>query len=442
MEYPTYIAITQLIKNKTYPLDSTTKFKKKMDLMAKKYMVFNGRLYTKAKGEEESLEVLHEGNIEEVIKKVHEEGHVGINNTWYKVKLRYHASNLFDKVKEVLKVCDTCQFRKKKPARRTVYAKPISSGSCPFHMIGVDAVGPVIKSQEGNKYILVAVDYLTRWPIAQAVKEISEETTAEFLYNQVVQNYGVPNYILTDRGSNFVSTYVKTFLKKIGCRHLTTTAFRPQTNGLCERTNQTLTQAIAKLVRDHGDTKDWDKMIPSALVALRTMKNDTTGFTPGRLLYGYDLRTPSIWPAPRIDYVEGELNEEINRRIEEIDKVMLKCREDARLKSDEKKKKQKARYDLTVQERKRYEVGEQVLMKDHYKENKFSDVWIGPMTVMKVNNSGTYHLKGPNARRLEGAVNSDQLIPYSSRKSMVPDVQMKKNQEVFQSWLERRSTQV
>jgi hypothetical protein len=413
-----------------------------MDEMAKKYMVFNGRLYTRVKGEEESLEVLHEGNIEEVIKKVHEEGHIGINNTWYKVKSRYYAPSLFDKVKEVLKVCDTCQFRKKKPARRTVYGKPISSGRFPFYMIGCDAVGPVIESHRGNKYILVAVDYLTRWPIALAVKEISEITTAEFLYNEVVQNYGVPNYILTDRGSNFVSTYVKSFLKNIGCRHLTTTAFRPQTNGLCERTNQTLTQTIAKLVRDHGDTKDWDKMIPSALVALRTMKNDTTGLTPGRLLYGYDIRTPAIWPAPRIDYVEGELSEEVNRRIEEIESTMKQCREDARLKSEEKKKKQKSRYDRTVQLKRMYEIGEQVLMYDHYKETKFSDVWIGPMTIMKANNSGTYHLKGPNAKRLEGAVHGDQLIPYRSRKVMTPDVQMKKNEDVFRSWLERRSTRL
>jgi hypothetical protein len=120
MEYPTYIAITQLIKNKTYPLDSTAKFQKKMDLMVKRYIVLNGRLYTRAKGEEDSLEVLHEGNIEEVIKKVHKEGHFGVNNTWYKAKIQYYVPGLFNKIQEIVKNCETCQFRKKKPATSAI----------------------------------------------------------------------------------------------------------------------------------------------------------------------------------------------------------------------------------------------------------------------------------------------------------------------------------
>jgi len=55
-------------------------------------------------------------------------------------------------------------------------------------------------------------------------------------------------------------------------------------------------------------------------------------------------------------------------------------------------------------------------MKDQYPENKFADKWIGPMTVVRINGSGTYHLAGPNSRRLDGAVNGDQLIPFASRK--------------------------
>ncbi|KAG2195270.1 hypothetical protein INT47_005045 [Mucor saturninus] len=442
MEYPTYIAITQLKTHKTYPLDSTEEFKIKLKETAAKYKLINGILFTRVVDEEkeECLEVLHEGNIEEVIKMVHSEGHFGINNTWYRVKSRYFSpTRLFERIKEIVKNCDVCQYRKKKPARRTVYGKPILTPSTPFYMVGCDAVGPVIESKRGNRMILVAVDYLTRWPIAKAVKRIDEETTLDFLVTEILQDHGVPNFLLTDRGSNFVARYVKAFLKQVNCRHLTTSAFRPQTNGLVERTNQSLVQAIAKITKDKQENvEDWDLSIPGALLALRSMKSESTGYTPGFLLYGHELRTPSLWVAPREDYVEGEYQEEVNKRVEYVVSQLKESRKKAREESNEKKKKQKERYDVSVQHKKRYEIGEQVLMKDQYPDNKFADRWIGPMTVKKVNNSGTYHLVGPNARRLEGSINSDQLIPYHCKNAMIPDVQKKLNEQLFKSWIERK----
>lgn len=442
MDYPTYVAITQLKVHKTYPSDSTEEFKTKLKEMSKKYKLFKGILFTRPKNhEEEPLEVLHDGNIEEVIKFVHSEGHVGINNTWYKVKSRYYSPNkLYDTVKEFVKNCDICQFRKKKPARRTVPAKPILTPSTPFYVIGIDAVGPVIPSKQGNRMILVAVDYLTRWPIAKAVKRIDEETTVEFLVTEVLQHYGVPKYMLSDRGSNFMSKYFKSFLKQVSCRHITTSSFRPQTNGLVERTNQSLVQAISKITKDSQDNvENWDLSLPSALMAMRSMKSESTGFTPSYLLYGQEMRTPSLWVAPREDYVEGEYQTEINNRVEYVISKLQEVRKVAREVSNEKKNKQRERYNLTVQHKKRYQVGEQVLMKDQYPENKFADRWIGPMTVKKVNDSGTYHLVGPNARRLDGAVNSDQLIPYHCKNSMVPDIQKQVKEQLFKSWIERRT---
>ena len=113
-------------------------------------------------------------------------------------------------------------------------------------MIDCDAVGPVIESNLGNKYILVAVDYLTRWSATMSVKDITEETTATYLVDCIIQYYGVPQFILTDRGPNFTSRYVK----------------------------------------------DWDKKSSAVLMALRMMKSEGTGFTSGRLLFDYNLKTP------------------------------------------------------------------------------------------------------------------------------------------------------
>ncbi|KAI8969902.1 hypothetical protein BDF20DRAFT_826298 [Mycotypha africana] len=174
-------------------------------------------------------------------------------------------------------------------------------------------------------------------------------------------------------------------------------------------------------------------------MCLRSLKNDTSGYTPATILYGQDLMTPSVWPAPRYDFVEGEYDKYISERIEMMNTKLKELRTQARLISNEKKKDMKKRYDYKVHNRKLFTIGEHVLLYDHYKETKFSDVWIGPMTVCKVNKNGTYHLLGPNCKRLDGAVNGDYLISYQRHNRMTPDVDMAKNGLLYRPWLERKS---
>lgn len=88
-------------------------------------------------------------------------------------------------------------------------------------------------------------------------------------------------------------------------KDLTTTAFRPQTNDLCERMKGTIVQVLAKLANQDGNVAEWDRYLEPALLAIRTMPNESTGHTAARLLYGFDLRTPAIWPSPQRDFVEG-----------------------------------------------------------------------------------------------------------------------------------------
>ncbi|KAJ8651377.1 hypothetical protein O0I10_011871 [Lichtheimia ornata] len=308
-------------------------------------------------------------------------------------------------------------------------------------MIGCDAIGPFGKepTNQGNRYILVAIDYLTRWPVAKAVPDITETTTADFLYEQVVVNYGVPNYILTDRGSNFTSGYVREFLRKMDCRHITTTAYRPQVNGLCERMNGTITSALAKIARDHEDIHQWDKYVTSALLAARTMVNESTKYSPAVLLYGYELRTPAIWPAPREDFVEGELHLEVASRIKVIQHLVDQARIEARERTKEQQRKAKMRYDAQVHERPRFIAGDMVLMRDQRPAGKLDDKWIGPMTIVKANAGGTYYLHGPNKQRLKGAVHGDNLVPWVARTSMIPDVMIQKADQQFRAWVARRN---
>lgn len=433
------MALYYYLRKGTYPRDATENVKRRLREQAKRFEVYAGRVYYKADNEDElGYELLHEGNVDEVIQQIHEEGHFGIGNTYRRVRVQYNAPNLAQRVKALVRSCHTCQVRKRIPRKRTYPARPISIKSTPFYMVGCDAVGPTLNpTKKGNRYLLVAIDYLTKWPIARAVPRIDEETTAKFMFEEIVEKHGVPNYLLTDRGSNFKSYMVMNFLKELGCRHLTTTAYRPQTNGCCERLNQTLVNTISKLALDKEGTADWDEFVTPALMALRTMPNDGTGYTPAMLLYGKEMRTPANWPVPRRDFVLGEETEAIVQRVVDINDLLLKLRDDARSKAQREKERHKKLYDKTVEKRKRFNVGEKVLMRDPILPSKFHARWLGPMTVTRAMRNGVYELIGPNQRRLQGGVNGDHLIPYMQHKKLIPDVQVKRAEQQFQAWVER-----
>jgi hypothetical protein len=279
-------------------------------------------------------------------------------------------------------------------------------------MVGLDAVGPMKTTPNGNRYMLVCVDYLTRWPIAAPCKDITAKSAEKFLLNNVFQHFGIPTYLLTDRGTSFKAEYLDHVLKSLECKHLITTAYRPQSNGMVERLNQTLVQTISKIRRDSNVKKPWDSYISSALWYIRTMVNDSTGFSPSMLLYGFELRTPALWIPPTEGTIFTNTEDLIKSRTLYIENILKEVQQEAVTNSMGKKKKMKERYDKDVIERKQYEIGDKVLMKNHVPRSKFDEKWLGPMEIVKINKNSTYYLMDINARRIEEPVNGNYLVPY------------------------------
>ncbi|KAG2190727.1 hypothetical protein INT47_003139 [Mucor saturninus] len=417
MDFPYYIALYNYVRLKTYPVEATPSVKAGIRAKSKKVVQEDGREYY-------GRQLLHEGTIEEVVLKVHNEGHVGVNNTWNKVHLQYVGKGLRDVVKELVESCITCQARRRIRNKKVNPGYLVPTPSRPFYLVGCDCVGPLAETRSGMKYIIVAVDYLTKWPIAKAVKEISAETTAKFIQDEIVAVYGVPAHLITDRGSNYLSEYLSTYLKSIECNQRFSTSRRPQSNGQVERLNNTLVQTMANLRRD-GNSQPWDKYIQAALLTIRTMY----------VVVWYEMRTPTTWVPPRYDYVLGHVEEEISRRAKEIETWLAEVRETAKANADEKKKARKLIYDRTVVEGELFKVGDKVLMKDHYPAEKFADKFIGPLEVVKVNAATrTYYLVGPHSTRLKEAVNGDILVHFKESKRMIPDIQVERAMIKFQSW--------
>lgn len=438
MKFAWYVAVCQYIVNKTYPAGSDVNMKAKIRYQANRFYVNPiGKLFDNL-----NREVLHDGNALEMVTRVHCEGHLGIINTLEKVKKSYYLKGARGLIEAVVSDCETCQFRARVRFLRSNKAVVPKTPLYPFRMISVDAVGPLNETKGGKRYILTAICNFTRYPIAEAVKKIDEETTYEFLYKKIFTVFGVAERCLSDRGSNFVSEYILECLKRMGCKKVMTTAYRPNVNGVCESLNGRLISIMAKLARDDDKREEWDLYLDSALMLLRSMKNSSTGFSPSYLLFGYEFLTPSVWVNLIGDFVEGEENEYLADRVAELRGKMKDVRDSARKKSDESKRLAKIRYDKLVHEQ-RFQAGDEVLLLKKVTDSKLGDRWEGPFTVLSINEaSGTYYLTGKNSLKLKHPVNGDRLKKYTKGAvaRLIPEVATvsKEVEENFQVWLENR----
>ena len=146
-----------------------------------------------------------------------------------------------------------------KPIKPPLTPIPIKG---PFDRFGVDVI-KFPRSARGNKYAVVFMDYLTKWPEVFATRDQTSLTIAELLVEKVISRHGVPAELLSDRGQVFLSRLMVDVYGLLGIRKANTTAYHPQTDGLVERFHQTLMDMLAKKVKRTG--RDWDDHLPYVL---------------------------------------------------------------------------------------------------------------------------------------------------------------------------------
>lgn len=135
----------------------------------------------------------------------------------------------------------------------------------PFKRVAIDLVGPIHPPTErGHRYILTVVDYATRYPEAVALKKIETPDVAEALI-EIYSRMGLPTEILTDLGKQFTSDLMGEVCRLLSIKHLTTTPYHPQCNGLVEKFNGTLKSMIKKMCEEQP--REWDRYIPALLFA-------------------------------------------------------------------------------------------------------------------------------------------------------------------------------
>ena len=161
-----------------------------------------------------------------------------------------------------------------KPAL-SLHPVPVQRGA--WQQIGIDLIGPLPLTQAGNKYIMTVTDYFSKWPEAKAIPSKEATSVAKFLY-ELFLRHGFCPIVISDQGREFCNRITDQLFALTGTEHRVTSAYHPQSNGLVERFNQTLVNALVKKTAE--DQHNWDRHIDTILFAYRTAKHDSTKMTP------------------------------------------------------------------------------------------------------------------------------------------------------------------
>lgn len=150
----------------------------------------------------------------------------------------------------------------------------------------MDFLGPYPRSKNGNSFIFIILDHLTKFVILKAIPKASSKIVIRFMISEICHKFGVPETIVSDNGKQFVSKEFSDFVTNFGIQHYRTAIHSPQANA-SERVNRTILAAIRSYMQE--DHREWDRHLSEIECSLRSSVHSAIGVTPYFALFGINM---------------------------------------------------------------------------------------------------------------------------------------------------------
>jgi hypothetical protein len=331
-------------------------------------------------------------------------GHMGISKTIAKLRRRFYWPGYREDVIRWCQWCDKCQKRNPSTQKKaSLQQKPVGM---PMERIAVDILGPLVETERGMKYIMVVVDYFSKWTEAYALPDQKSMTVAEALVTNFVLRFGCPLQLHCDQGPNWESHLFKDVCTLLGICKTRTTPYRPESDGMVERFNRSVQNMLAKLVDE--DRANWDEILPYVMCAYRATPHESTGISPNMMMLGRESDLP-------VDLVFGyEVPDEVpcpNEYVEWVRDALRTSHERARRELGRAAERQARHYNRLSGDP-LYEVGDWVLLfYPPIANKKLGLKFLGPYQVTRKITEVSYEIKAQVTGKKK-VVHVNHLKPY------------------------------
>lgn len=380
----------------------------------KGFVLQNGLLYKNVMRNSVACKVvvLPQSLFKEVMEELHDDawsgGHLGLAKTIGRFRDRYFMQNAEREIERYIGSCIPCQERRK--VGQAVALSPVSVSNM-LEKIGIDVLGPFRTSERGNRYIIVAMEYVSKFAITKAVPRVTAEVITDFLIQDIFCRFGSVKEIISDRGTVFTARRVQEIIRWFGAKAIHTSAFHPQTNGLVERFNRTLLAMLSKYVS--SNQRDWCLYLPLVVYAYNTSKQASTRITPYLLMYGRD-------PATGLDMELGvntcNVNIPLSVKVTRLQALTRQAVENIQ----KAQRRQKRNYDKKTRNR-QFQTGELVLLycprRVSGRSMKLCRLYKGPYLIVRRLSNCNYVVKKVGRSTRRDVVHVNRLKHFQVRRS-------------------------
>jgi hypothetical protein len=386
-------------------------YNKRMEARTRPYVMIEGELYKhgvcspllKCLSRTEGIELMKEIHIglcgshigsRPLLGKVFRQG-------FYWPKAASDAADLVQKCEN----CQKCAKDQKQPSSLTELIQP----TWPLQRWGLDLLGPLPPAQGNLKYVVVAVEYFSKWIEVKPLATITSVTVQKIFWQNIICRFGVPKAITMDNGTQFDAEAFKDFFDQIGTNIHFASIRHPESNGLVERANDIIMTGIMKLIFNQPIGKWPDKLI-KVVWSHKTTASRSTRFTPFKLLFGGEAITPEeakTRSIKTIASVEDEADYQVTK--DTIEGTRLQAIEHINKYQAETIKWRDRKVRL-----KNIKPGHLVLRRvaNPYTVGKLQLKWEGPFLVVSSSRPGSYRLKDMDGNDIPRSWNADELRRY------------------------------